>query len=179
MALWWAFFQGVVQSGPKWSKGSKNSQERLYILYSFEQTFSAKVCSDHCELLRQFISDQTKLDAVQWKCIWRGSTMPLWTESQYLIADHPRTTWSEENWNITNMSSGRRKYSENIMFTYSSILPPVMPSYSQISHFGGIQAHFHFMSSQLFYAQTFPHSTITNILEKTVLKPHLIFEKLN
>ena len=75
------------------------------------------------------------------------------------------------------MSSRRRKYSENIMFTYSSILPPVMPSYSQISHFGGIQAHFHFMSSQLFYAQTFPHSTITNILEKTVLKPHLIFKK--
>ena len=96
---------------------------------------------------------------------------------QYLIADHPRTTLSEENWNITNMSSRRRKYSENIMFTYSSISPPVMPSYSQISHFGGIQAHFHFMSSQLFYAQTFPHSTITNILEKTVLKPHLIFEK--
>ena len=136
--------------------------------------FAVKVCLDHCELLGQFISDQTKLDAVQWKCIWRGSTMPLWTESQYLIADHPRTKWSKENGNITNMSSRRRKYSENITFAYSSILPPAMPSYSQISHFGGIQAYFHFMSSHLSYAQTFPHSTITNILKKTVLKPCLI-----
>ena len=78
------------------------------------------------------------------------------------------------SWPPTNMSSRRRKYSENIIFAYSSILPPAMPSYSQISHFGGIQAYFHFMSSHLSYAQTFPHSTINNILKKTVLKPCLI-----
>ena len=143
------------------------------------KTFAVKVCSDHCELLRQFISDQTKLDSVQWKCIWRGSTMPLWTESQYLMAANPRTKRSEENGNITNMSSRRSKYSENITFAYSSILPPVMPSYSQISHSGGIQAHFHFMSSHLFYAQTFPHSTITNILEKNSAETSFLESSFN
>ena len=120
------------------------------------KTFAVKVCSDHCELLRQFISDQTKLDSVQWKCIWRGSTMPLWTESQYLIADHPRTKWSEENGNTQKISLLR-------ILQYC----PRRCLHIHRSHIlGGIQVYFHFMSSHLFYAQTFPHSTITNILEK-------------
>ena len=56
-----------------------------------------------------------------------------------------------------------RKYHFCVFF---NIAPGDAFVFTDLTFWGGIQVYFHFMSSHLFYAQTFPHSTITNILEK-------------